>query len=118
MPLEEALRYRTGPLIPRCAWKFFVATENEEAGPFPWNGEVIYFEADQRILPHPFDFHAEGGVPVQVPAVEVDMNGNDVRLIVLRAGEASDARRGKQCPALPVGQLLNDHGEASDRTGL
>jgi hypothetical protein len=80
--------------------------------------DFVDLETDKGILSHPFDFLTQCGVAIEKLAVQVDMNGNDVRLVVPGARQASDIRPGEHCAALSLRHLLNYHGDASHNEDL
>ena len=49
------------------------------------------FDADARVGPHPLNLLAEHREAVQVAAIEVEIDGDDVGLIVADAGQPSEA---------------------------
>jgi hypothetical protein len=115
MPLEEALGDFPRALMMWRVWELLVLPEHDYARPLPVSGEFIHLDTDKGILAHPLDFHAERGVAIQALAVEVDMNGNDIRLVVLGARQPGDMRPGEQCAALWFRHFLDSHGQASHR---
>jgi hypothetical protein len=113
MPQKEALGYSSRALILGSVWELFVMPEYDDARPLPVSYEFVDLETDKGILSHPFDFLTQCGVAIEKLAVQVDMNGNDVRLVVPGARQASDIRPRKHCAALSLRHLLDYHGNAS-----
>ena len=86
--------------------------EYDDARPLPVSYEFVDFETDKGILSHPLDLLTKCGVAIEELAVQIDMNGNDVRLVVPGARQASDIRPGEHCTALLLRHLLDYHGKA------
>lgn len=83
--------------------------EYDDARPLLVSDEFVYFETDKRILSHPLDFLTERRVAIEKLAVQVDVKGNDVGLVIQGARQASDIRPGQYCVTLSLRYLLNDH---------
>lgn len=81
--------------------------EYDDARPLPVSYEFVDLETDKGILSHPLEFLTQCGVAIEKLAVQVDMNGNDVRLVVPGARQASDIRPGEHCAALSLRYLLD-----------
>ena len=114
MPLKEALGDSSRVLILGSVWELLVMPEYDDARPLSVSDEFVDLETDKGILSHPLDFLTQCRVAIEKLAVQVDMNGNDVRLVVPGARQASDIRAGEHCPALSLRHLLDYHDNASD----
>ena len=93
MPLKEALGNPSGFLVVRGQWELFVTPDDDDTPPLSVGQDFVDFHADKWILPHPLDFLAQCGVTIEVVVLEVDMYGNDVRLVAPGARQAGEARR-------------------------
>src|SRR5690349_6887529 len=89
MPLKEALGYASRALILESVWELLITPEYDDARPLPVAHEFVDFEADKRILSHPVDLLTQRGVAIEELSLQIDMNGNDVRLVVLGARKTS-----------------------------
>ena len=80
-------------------------------------------ETDQRVLSHPLNFLAEHCVAIEIVGLEVDMNGNNVRLVVPSARQASDispgelARHSRAVISWITMRQCRTNGEISKRLG-
>src|SRR5580765_1559559 len=107
MALKEALSYRSRALMFGRRWKLLVMSEYDHARPLPVSCALVDLETDKRILPHPFDFLTQCGVAIEKLAVQVDVNGHDVWLVVPGARQPSDRCRAEHCAALLLRHLQN-----------
>jgi hypothetical protein len=114
MPLKEALGNTSRALILGGVWELLVTPEYDDACPFAVSDEFVDFETDKGILSHPLDFLTQCGVAIEKLAVQIDMNGNNVWLVVMGACQASDICPREHCTALSFGHLLDYHDKASD----
>jgi len=112
MALKEALRDRSRALMFGRRRELLVMSEYDHARPLPVSCELVELETHERILSHPFDFLTQRGVAVEKFAVQVDVNGNDVRLVVPGARQSSDVCRAEHRAALLLRHLLNYHPNA------
>src|SRR5476649_186083 len=113
MPLKEALGDPSRALMLGSVWELLVMPEYNDARPLPERDEFVELETDKRILSHPLDFLTQCGEAIETLAVQVNMDGNDVRLVVPGARQASDLHSGEHGAALSLRHLLDDHGKAS-----
>ena len=60
---ERALGHRSRILILRSVWELLVMPEYDDARPVRGTDELVDLEANQGILPHPFDFLTHRGEP-------------------------------------------------------
>ena len=116
LPPDRMLREKTLGHCPRLLilgseWELLVMSKDDKARPFSMSSEVLDLETDKRVLSHPFDFLTQCGKAVEKITGQVDMNGNDVRLIVVGAGQPGETGLGKHCAALLLRHFLDDHGE-------
>jgi hypothetical protein len=115
MPLKEALGYPSRAMILGSGWELLVTPEYDDARPLPVSDEFVDLETDKGILSHPLDFLTQSGVAIEKLALQVDVNGNNVRLVVQGARQASDIRPGEHCAALSLGHFLDYHGNLTQR---
>src|ERR1700681_3260381 len=108
-PLKQALGLT--PRIPIVARgrELLVIAEYDDALPLRVTDNLINLETYERILPHPLDFLTERRVPIKRDAVERDVNGNNVRLVVKGARQASDLGPGQHRTTVCERHLFDLH---------
>jgi hypothetical protein len=109
VPLKEAVGCRSCSLIPWCWWQLFVTPEDDYARPFSVTHHLVAFETDQRVFSHPLNFLAEGGVAIEKLAIEVHVDGHDVRLVVASARQPHDVGCREHGAALARRHLADYH---------
>jgi hypothetical protein len=85
--LKKPFGDRSSALMFGSVRELLVMAEDDEARPPAVGQELVDLETDKGILAHPVDFLAQSGIAIQKLAVQVDMYGNDVWLIIVSACE-------------------------------
>src|SRR5688572_13716219 len=74
--------------------------------------DVFHFDADLRILPHPFDFSAQARESIETVAITVvgEADGHDVGLAESGAGQPPEFDPAEEFGTLMVSELVDQHG--------
>jgi hypothetical protein len=113
MPLEQSLGDAPHFVIRRGVWQLLVLAEDDDARPLPLSCDFVDLDTHQGILSHPLDLLTERGKAIEVLAVEVEMYGNDVGLVVPSASQPTDVGRGQHGAALAIRHFFDHHGKPS-----
>jgi hypothetical protein len=73
----------------------------------PANFVCLY--ANQRILSHPFDLSSQRGKTAQSVGVECEIEGNDIRPVVIGATESAVTQPGQKLATFPAANLGDEH---------
>src|SRR4051812_8006205 len=95
---------------------FIESAKHDDRRPVESVVDVIHFQTDVRILPHPLDLLAYGGKTEQACLSWVirERYRHDVRLIHPAAGETGESRSRKDLRAVSGRKLVNDHRLAAE----
>jgi hypothetical protein len=84
---------------------------DDDAHPVAVGCQLIDLDTDERILSHPLDLLPERRVAVEKLPLQIDTDGNDVRLIVEGTRQPGNILSGQHLPALLVRHLMDTHGK-------
>ncbi len=106
-PLKEAFGYASRTLMLRSRGELLVTPEYDDACPLLVSPEFVDLKTDKGILPHPLDLLTQCGKAIEELAVQLDMNGDDVRLVGPDARQSSDKPLPEHCAALTLRHLMD-----------
>ena len=113
--LKEAFGRPARVFILRCVGKLLIVSADDDAHPVAVRCELVDLDTDERILSHPLDFLPERRVAVEKLPLQIDADGNDVRLIVEGTGQPGNILSGRAPPGTP---RPSSHGYAWRPLGL
>src|SRR5215471_4258748 len=88
--LQQAVREPALILMVRIGRELFKAAERNYADPFLWTSDLIRFDTQKRIAPHPFDLQTDSRKTVQGIVMEREIKGGHVGLSGMLAGQPAE----------------------------
>ena len=106
---EEVMREFSFGIVLRLGGKFFVAAERDDAGPLLSTGDLVGFDADERIGTHPCNFLPDGRKTVEGCLMAGEIEWRDVGLSGPFACEPSETDPLQELDARKTRQLFDQH---------
>ena len=97
------------PLVFGSVRQLFVVAEHDDALPLKATDDFIRLNTDARVRAHPLDLLATRRKSVKMPFVVSEIDGYNIRLIVVGTRDSAKAQSPQCINTLLIGHLVNEH---------